>query len=310
MPMSAEMMAAGHMLADQQNCKLYAVVIGCFKDRGAAFCACDENIRSLSVAQGIYMYDAPQLAEFCEDIYAEACADCIARLQPEIVLFGSSVEAKSIASQCAAMFGTGLTADCTALSFAPDGLLVQTRPAFGGSLMADIITPVARPAMVTVRQGIYKAREDLEAAEWQLEVTLRNWHKTSAFRIQWSSVLEKRTGIASADIVVAVGAGVKRQEDMVIFAEFAQRAGAALGGSRVLVERGWLPAEAQIGLSGCNIAPKLLICLGISGSVQFCAGIKNAAFIVAVNTDKQAPICAVAHVCYVGDIYELIASQQ
>lgn len=305
-PEALELMAAGRKLAVQRGCTLSAVSAGMLKDFEGSDSINIKSKKGLWNTEHIYFYSLTENCGFCEDIYAGACKDCIMQLRPEVVLFGSTVEEKSIAALCAASFETGLTADCTDLTFSPEGLLIQTRPAFGGSLMADIITPVRRPVMATVRPGIL-SEEVFFGIQYAADVCIKAWHQKSAFHILKNTILDKKEGIEHADVVVAIGGGVKRKEDVTAFAEFARKLGAELAGSRTLVDRGWLSVQVQIGLSGKSIAPRLLICLGISGSVQFCAGIRNAPYIVAVNEDAQARICSVAHLYYVGDMYTLLA---
>ncbi|MGI6192758.1 MAG: FAD-binding protein [Christensenellales bacterium] len=302
LPVSFEMIGTALRLRDfsANGQKVFAVLAG-------------SGVTSLSEAlsgyglDGVFVYDDPCFENFKADAYAAAVADCVRLCKPAVLLIGATNEGRTIAPLVAVAFQTGLTADCTELFINEDGLLAQVRPAFGGNVMARIVTRNTRPQMVTVRSGVMPAavREGTTPPEVHLckipEAALSS-------RI---TVVERQTsaaekGLSEARIILAVGNGVAKKEDLDFFKDCAKKLGAVLASSRALVEKGWMPLCAQIGLSGTAVAPELLITCGISGSVQFRAGIGGAKNIIAVNTDENAPIFSVAHHYAVGDMYELL----
>ena len=218
---------------------------------------------------------------------------------PDILLVAADERGRELAPMVAANLGAGLTANCTSLRL-ENGLLVQTRPAFGGDLIAEIITPVARPQMATVRLGPLGQNLDQKSlpknAPYPVFVT------EPAPKVMGDLRVIKRTPIIADDdlerasVVIAVGLGLGGPEGVAKASWLAEKLGAALGATRAAVDRGWLPHRRQIGLSVRNISPNLLITLGVSGSVQFMAGAAGAKDIIAVNPDPRAPILALAKV--------------
>ena len=295
-PVFYEVLGKAKELAEKLGEPVYAAAIGCGIRR--------EDFRGFGI-DAVYCYDDPCFADFRGDCFGPALCDCIRRVKPAIVLYGATLEARSLAPYAAVTFGTGLTADCTELQINDRGLLRQTRPAFGGNIMADIVTEHRRPQMATVREKVFKSadREDDSLPEFVLCEAPKTG---SEINITVKTPRENFTDIAAADIIVAVGKGVRKKEDLPMFEELAERLGAAFASSRALVELGWMPIERQIGLSGKTVRPKLLLALGISGSIQFRAGMSGAERIIAVNRDADAPIHAIAHVSITEDIYEFV----
>ena len=266
-----------------------------------------ENCRDELSAYGLSrIYIWKDAGDFRADRYADLLADTIRREDPDILLVGGSPEGRSLAPRVAAKFRTGITADCTELALDAENRLIQTRPAFGGNIMAHILTPDRRPQIATVRPGVMPPAErtgHCPPPEW---ILCRNTARTSAIRLLGIEPADAAEDIGACHLLLAVGGGLKDKGDLEMFRELATLLGAGLAGSRVLVERGFLPPEAQIGLSGHNVRPRRLITFGISGSLQFRAGIRQAQNILAVNTDPEAEIFRAAHTAICGDLYEIV----
>ena len=214
---------------------------------------------------------------------------------------------RSLAPRVAARCGAGLTADCTVLKMKENTDLVQIRPAFGGNIMAQIVTPNARPQFCTVRYKIFSApvRSDISSGE-VIMMDVTDDMKRSGTQILSVTEKPREVDISDADVIVACGRGFAKEADLEMARELAELLGGQLAGTRPLIEAGWLSPKRQIGLSGRTVKPKIIICLGISGSVQFAAGMKGADLIVAVNKAADASIFDICHVGLVGDIYEIV----
>jgi electron transfer flavoprotein alpha subunit len=232
--------------------------------------------------------------------FSEAALACVKALNPAVVLAGATPEGRALAPALAAHLRTGVTADCTGLSLSDNGELLQIRPAFGGDIMAQILTPQARPQIATVRLGAFSA----------LESAKRSRTKIKRFQAPHSQVLPLQTlghfeDEPAKDLVIAIGGGLRDKAAISLFEKLAEKANASLMCSRCLVERGWFDQSRQIGLSGRSVSPKLLVTFGISGSAQFLSGIKGAKRLVSINLDKDAPILDFADVPLVGDMREI-----
>jgi electron transfer flavoprotein alpha subunit len=200
-----------------------------------------------------------------------------------------------------------LTADCTSLEIKQNTDLVQIRPAFGGNIMARIITANNRPQLCTVRYKIFSA--PAKQAEASGKITLMdidNDKLRSRVKVLQTTPKEQGIDLTAADVIVAAGRGIKNKKDLVLVKELAGLMHAQFAGTRPLVEAGWVDPRQQIGLSGRTVSPKLIITVGISGSVQFVAGMKGSATIIAINNDKNAGIFNVAHFAIIGDLYEIV----
>lgn len=256
--------------------------------------------------QRVIAYDHPELRQFRTQLYADVLTDAIELLKPGVVLIGATPAGRSLAPRIATRLRTGLTADCTVLDIRPNGDLVQTRPAFGGNVMATILTPRHRPQLATVRHKVMAAapRQDEPSGEVI----------SGRFRPEWQDrtrVVEvlrqaQAATISDADVVVAVGRGLRQQRDLELVERLATALGGMVGCTRPLVEQGWLPNTRQIGLSGRTVRPRLYIAAGLSGAIQHVAGMRGSDLIFAINQDRQAPIFDVAHYALVGDLYEII----
>lgn len=250
----------------------------------------------------VYIYEDPCYAPFVAEYHCAALLHCAGLLKPEILLVGATPEGRILAPLAAIPLDTGVTADCTELAI-EDGLLVQTRPAFGGGIMARIATPAARPQIATVRYGMLCGPDATPEAETPLIISRAAPLPESKLRAK--IIEEVFTEEDSAESILALGAGVRAREDIDLFRRVCAAASMKLMCSRSLVERGWFPRSSQIGLSGRSVSPSLLVTLGISGSVQFMAGIRGAHRIIAVNTDSDAPILRAADIPLAGDLYKI-----
>lgn len=258
-------------------------------------------------ADKVFVYDREALKDFRIEPYAAAFSDFIEKVKPSSILVGATTVGRSLAPRIAARFRTGLTADCTILDIKETSDLVQIRPAFGGNIMAQIKTPNTRPQLATVRYKVMDALERTETAGG--EVVLCDIEESKlASRITVLSVTKKKReeSISDAETIIAVGRGVKTEKDMALVNELADLLGAQIAGTRPLIESGWLDAKKQIGLSGRTVKPRMIITLGVSGAVQFAAGMNGSEYIFAVNNDEKASIFNIAHYGIVGDLYEVL----
>jgi len=255
----------------------------------------------------VFLYDDPAFADFRIEPYTAAFCDFIEKEKPSSVLVGATNLGRQLAPRVAARCRTGLTADCTVLEMKENTDLVQIRPAFGGNIMAQIITPNTRPQFCTARYKVFTepAPTDLPSGT-VVEMAVTDEMKRSAIEILSSVAKPKDVDIAEADVIVAVGRGAATDALRQGAAELAALLGGVVACTRPMVESNIFDAKRQIGLSGRTVKPKLIICLGISGAVQFAAGMKSSDCIVAVNTDKNAPIFDIAHYCVVGDVNEIL----
>ena len=219
----------------------------------------------------------------------------------DVVLVPATPEGRTISSQIAAMLKTGVTADCTELEFNEDGLLVQTRPAFSGNIMASIITKEKRPQIASLR-----FKSEIEILDKKTELIFEKSENLELpYDASWLDTAQNEEN-KHCDIIVAVGGGLNEKDDIEKFRTFAEKLNAELYSSRMLVDRGWMQRKNQIGLSGNSVSPKILITFGISGSLQFRAGLENIEKIISVNTEKDAPIMKIADVPVVCDLYEVL----
>lgn len=306
-----ELLAKGRELAGQRGCKLVALL---------AEGSCSEGARTLLAAgadEVIRCVDA-RFATLNAEVYA-AWIVALARAQkPEVILYGATNFGRELAPRVAVLLQTGLTADCTVLEMgAEDGLLQQTRPAFGGNLMATIVCPAHRPQMATVRPGIFAAAEPAEVSDADLASRVSDVALDAGVAAGVSVLKHERANaegsITDAEVLVVVGRGIGDKKSLKPVHELvdllAQRLGCsvAIGCTRPVVEAGWLDYSHQVGQTGVSVAPKLLISLGVSGAIQHLAGIGGSKTIVAVNEDADAPIFGAAQYKVVGDCHEIIA---
>jgi electron transfer flavoprotein alpha subunit len=255
----------------------------------------------------VHVYDDPALKHFRIEPYTAVFEDFIERIKPTIVLVGGTTIGRSLAPRTAARFRTGLTADCTYLDVKSNTDLDQIRPAFGGNIMAHIFTPNHRPQFATVRYKIFSAPARSELPQGRVELhTLAPERLASKIQVLEVKVKEVTESIEDAEVIVVAGRAVKKAEDMALIHRLAELLNAKVAATRPLIEAGWVDARRQIGLSGRTVKPRLIITCGVSGAIQFVAGMNNAEHIVAINADPKATIFNVAHVGLVGDIYEIL----
>ncbi len=301
-PVAFELLGRARELAAARGCDVTAVL-------GEGAGAGDANASQL-IAAG-----ADRVLRCCDERLAGNDAECYARLicdlaaerKPEIILYGATNFGRELAPGVAVRLQTGLTADCTVLSIDEEtGLLHQTRPAFGGNLMATIMCPAHRPQMATVRPGIFKAAEpDASRTGEVVDVELA---AEVAPRVE---VLEHATpsdepSITDAKRLVVVGRGIGSKKNLKLMRRLADALGAELGCTRPVVEAGWLEYRHQVGQTGVSVAPELLVSVGVSGAIQHLAGISGAECVLAINEDPDAPIFGAANYAVVGDAVEVV----
>ena len=253
----------------------------------------------------VFTYDHAELADFRIEPYTAAFCDFIEKEKPSSILVGATNLGRQLAPRVAARCRTGLTADCTVLQMKENSDLVQIRPAFGGNIMAQIVTPNTRPQFCTVRYKVFPEPKPAEVPSGEIvPMTVTEAMLQTGIRILSTEDKPKDIDIAEAEVIVAVGRGAVGLLDQA--KELADLLGGRLACTRPLVEGNILDAKHQIGLSGRTVKPKLIITLGISGAVQFAAGMKGSDCIVAINTDPAAPIFDIAHYCIPGDVNVIV----
>lgn len=299
-PVVYELLGKAKELAEVNGHPVYVLLVGYELSRIA------EELLHYG-ADCVYCYDSQYLSEFKPGPYTNVIEDFVNKIHPSVMMYGATVKGRSLAPRAAARFQTGLTADCTVLKMKKNTDLVQIRPAFGGNIMAQIVTPNCRPQFCTVRYKVFSSAERSRQASGKIEkMGLADEKLKSCVKVQREIEKPKTIDIAQAEVIVAVGRGVKSRQDLAMAQELAELLGAQLACTRPLIEAGWFDARRQIGLSGRTVKPKLIITLGISGSVQFAAGMKGAECIISINQDKNADIFNLAHYCFVGDLYEIL----
>jgi Electron transfer flavoprotein, alpha subunit len=299
-PVTYELLGKAKELAAKINHPVYAVFAGHNIAEKA------EELLHWGVDE-VFVYDDEELKDFRIEPYAAVIEDFINLKKTSILLVGATTVGRSLAPRIAARFRTGLTADCTILDVKENTDLVQIRPAFGGNIMAQINTPNTRPQLATVRYKVMSVPERMPEKNGRVTFCSIDRDKlASGINVIEVTKKEKEVSISDAEAIVAVGRGLKSQKDMDMIKELAELLGARVATTRPLIEAGWADAKQQIGLSGRTVKPKLIICCGISGAVQFTAGMNNSECIIAINKDEKAPIFNVAHYGIVGDIYEII----
>lgn len=254
----------------------------------------------------IYVYDDMELSFFRAETFADCAEDCIRHLKPSVVLVGATALGRSLAPRLSTRFHTGLTADCTALKLKENSDLVQIRPAFGGNIMAQIITPYTRPQFATVRYKVMDAAQREEDPAGDIIARPLPKKSNSAVRLIEKRAIPKAANISDADILVVGGRGLQKESDLALIKDLAAALHGEYAVSRPLVEKGWETNARQIGLSGRTVRPKLIITCGVSGAIQFTACMNGSEHIIAINKDKDAPIFEVAHTGVVGDLYEIV----
>ena len=295
-----ELLSKGRELADQLDTYLGAVLFG-HEVRAQG------EILFQHGADRVYLADAPELREFSSDPYTEILTRLIHEHQPEIVLLGATSVGRAFAPRVAVRARTGLTADCTALDIDLEKrLLQQTRPAFGGNIMATIICPDHRPQMATVRHKVLKKNDPDPGRTGELIEVAAAADASRTKLLEVIHELGSQVNIAEADIIVSGGRGLGKPENFALVRDLAAAINGAVGASRAAVDADWIPAYHQVGQTGKTVCPKLYIACGISGAIQHLAGMSSAETIVAINKDPDAPIFDIADIGVVGDLFEVI----
>jgi electron transfer flavoprotein alpha subunit len=261
-------------------------------------------------AHQVYFIDHPLLRQYQTDIYTKAMVSLVNRYLPEIVLFGATSIGRSLAPRVAARLRTGLTADCTGLAIDREKrLLVQTRPAFGGNLMATIVIPNHRPQMATVRPNVMKRLEPETCRTGKLievkDISLQAEDVCTKI-LEVIHDADTTVNLQEADIIVSGGRGLGKPENFKLVRELADVIGGAVGASRATVDAGWIPSYHQVGQTGKTVHPKLYIACGISGAIQHLIGMQTSDIIVAINKDPNAPIFNVATYGIVADLFDIV----
>ena len=300
-PVAFELMGRARELADARGCRLVALMGAGLE---APLSTCQHLI--CAGADEVIVCRDERLRQNDASVYARLICDLVAERKPEAILYGATAFGRELAPGVAVRLQTGLTADCTVLEMDPEtGLLQQTRPAFGGNLMATIVCPAHRPQMATVRPGIFKAPElDYERSGQVVQVSLAS-DAEPCVKVLARADTEPEASIADAERLVVVGRGIGSKKNLPLMRELAHALGAELGCTRPVVEAGWLPYRCQVGQTGVSVSPKLLVEIGVSGAIQHLAGIGGAECVVAVNEDADAPIFNAAQYKVVGDAVEV-----
>lgn len=301
-PVTFELLGKARQLADRLSVPVTAVVLGS---------AVKEMAPDL-VARGadrVIVVDHPGLSNFVDEAYSKIVSHLARKERPEIILAGATAMGRAFIPQVATMLETGLTADCTGLKIEEEGRnLLQTRPAFGGNLMATIICDEHRPQMATVRPHVLKALEPDESRQGEI-VEFEPSAELLEHRVKVvESVTEESDGpgLTDAEIVVTAGRGLEQKENLHLVERLAHCLDAGIGATRAVTEAGWISANHQIGQTGVTVSPRLYIACGVSGAIQHLVGMQGSDIIVAINKDKDAPIFDVATYAIVGDVREVL----
>jgi len=297
-----ELLGKGRELADALGVELVAVLLG------QTVAGLGQELIGYG-ADIVLLAEHPELEHYRTDTYARVIVEQAVQRKPEVLLIGATYLGRDLAPRIAKRLDTGLTADCTQLSIdAEKRLLVQTRPAFGGNIMATIVTPDHRPQMATVRPHVMKAPDrdaDRKGEIIQIPVHLDD----KDMRVKVLKVVKEAkesVNLEEADVIVAGGKGVGTAERFGVLEELAKELGGELGASRDVVDAGWIPSTHQVGQTGKTVSPKLYVACGISGAVQHMAGMRSSEVIVAINKDPAAPILQIADCAIVGDLHEVV----
>jgi electron transfer flavoprotein alpha subunit len=296
-----ELLGEGRKLADKRKTTLSAVFIGHgIKDKARELIAHGADI--------VYCADDAALKDFNDDSYSAVLTTLATLHKPEIILAGATAIGRSFIPKVAAKLYTGLTADCTMLDIDPEtGNLLQTRPAFGGNIMATIVAPNHRPQMATVRHKVMKkAAPDASRKGEVIDVKFTTAGDMRTKVIKTVEEVSETVNISEADIIVAGGRGMGSAKNFQLIEELAKTIGGAVGATRGAVDEGWVPYSHQVGQTGKTVCPKLYIAAGISGAIQHLAGMQSSDVIIAINKDPNAPIFSVATYGIVGDVMEVL----
>jgi electron transfer flavoprotein alpha subunit/NAD-dependent dihydropyrimidine dehydrogenase PreA subunit len=300
-PVAYELLGRGRELAQTLGEPVYAVVIGAGLAKAA-----EELVKR--GADKVLVYDHPSLATYRDDPYSQILTEATRELKPSIFLVGATSIGRTLGPRVAAKLKTGLTADCTSLDIDPQmKILLQTRPAYGGNIMATIYTQNSRPQMATVRYKVMtEAKIDPAHRGEVIKKTVDPSKLQDRVKVLGFEAAKEQVSIVDADIVVSGGKGLGEPKGFELMQQLATALGGAVGASRPTVDEGWIEYRHQVGLSGRTVRPKLYLACGISGAVQHQAGMKTSDVIIAINKDREAPICRISTLAAVGDLYEVV----
>ncbi|MFH1709949.1 MAG: electron transfer flavoprotein subunit alpha [bacterium] len=302
-PVVLELLGEGRKLAEDLGVELCALLLG---DADI-----EKETKALTEygADKVYVAVSPELKHYTTLPYSSIISDMIRQYKPEIVLFGATTTGRDLASRVAARINAGLTADCTGLSIDKETkLLQQTRPAFGGNIMATIICKNHRPQMATVRPKVFKRSAPDSSRKAQI-IKVSPKIDQNDLLVKIVDIIKDATvkvNLAEAEIIVSGGRGLQAPENFKLVEELADVIGGAVGASRATVDAGWISSHHQVGQTGKTVCPKLYIAVGISGAIQHLAGMGSSDIIVAINKDPEAPIFKVATYGIVGDLFEVV----
>jgi electron transfer flavoprotein alpha subunit len=296
-----ELLGEGRVLADRLGVELCAVLLG----NKVGNCAATLFEHG---ADKVYVVDHPALAAYTAEPYAEAMSALIRKYKPEVVLAGATSMGRSFIARVAIQVSAGLTADCTELDVDLEKrLLLQTRPAFGGNIMACIICPDHRPQMATVRPKVFKHPVPVAGRTGQLIEERLTLKDPVVKVVETVNAMQNEVNVAAAEFIVTGGRGLGAPENFKLMAELADAlGGAAVGASRAAVDAGWISSFHQVGQTGKTVRPKIYIACGVSGQIQHLVGMNSSDTIIAINKDPDAPIFGVADIGIVGDLFQVV----
>lgn len=299
---SIELLGEGRKLADTLKVDLCGILIGdSIKDLG-------EDIIKFG-ANKVYVYENSLLKNYNTDGYTKVIVESVEKYKPEIMLIGATHIGRDLAPRVASRLNTGLTADCTKLEIdLEDRKILQTRPAFGGNLLATIICPNNRPQMSTVRTGVMeKAKKDSSRIGEIIELkTILEKEELRTKVLEVIKDIKEEISLTDAKVIVSGGLGVCSREGFDSLEKLAKKLGGVVGASRGAVDAGWIDHNRQVGQTGVTVRPELYIAVGISGAIQHLAGMESSKVIVAINKNPKAPIFEVADFGIVGDSKEIV----
>jgi len=299
-PVSLELLGKARELAEIRGSRISAVCLG-------SNAACSADILINHGAERVFYCDDAFLEPYRTLPFERIISGLIHEHKPEIVLIGATIMGRDLAPRIANRFKTGLTADCTGLEISPDGMLLQTRPAFGGNIMATITTPCHRPQIATVRPGVMQAAGLHERAGEKIRLAAAQEPADNLVEILKTAAHKKSSiPLEKAGVIVSGGRGLSDPENFRLLEKLAAVFSGQVGASRAAVDLGWISHDHQVGQTGKTVRPRLYIACGISGAVQHLAGMQNADVIVAINKDPHAPIMQVADYALAGDMHRII----
>jgi electron transfer flavoprotein alpha subunit len=295
---SLEAIAAAQQLATSAGEKPAAVVLGSGTESLA------QEISAYDLARVVHV-DDPKLADYTPDAYAAAMEQVVRAASPQYVIMSHTYLVRDFAPKLAARFGKGMISDCIRMT-SDVGKTTFTRRIFLGKLDADIVSDGAAPVFVTFQSGAFRGDQAVKgngAAIEKMPVDVGEVRMTPEAPFQ---EVKQAVDLSKADIIVAVGRGIKSKDNIALAEKLAEALGGDLAASRPICDAEWLPIDRQIGSSGQTVAPKLYVAIGISGAIQHLVGMKNSQTIVAINKDPEAPIFDIADYGIVGDLFEVL----